>query len=126
LFGGDAGWENGRVGAGAPPIALKEGWLEIYHGNRHPSRAGEVGAYSAGAILLERDNPARILRRSSEPIMQPTADFERSGFVNNVVFPTAMIDRGDTLSMYYGAADRYTAAVEFSKKELLASLQGAS
>ena len=52
----------------------------------------------------------------------PTADFERSGFVDNVVFPTAMVERDDTLSVYYGAADTYTGVVEFSRKELLAAL----
>ena len=116
---------NGKATASVrerPPIAVQEGWLEIYHGSRRAARAGEVGAYSAGALLLDRDNPARILRRSHEPIMQPTADFERSGFVSNVVFPTALIDRGETLHVYYGAADTFTGMVEFSRKELLAAL----
>ena len=104
------------------PVLLEEGWLEIYHGSRRAKRAGEVGAYAAGALLLDRDNPARILRRSLEPIMEPTPDFERFGFVDNVVFPTAMIQQGDTLSVYYGATDTYTGVVEFSQRELLATL----
>jgi predicted GH43/DUF377 family glycosyl hydrolase len=54
--------------------------------------------------------------------MQPTAEFERSGFVDNVVFPTGLTEHGETLQVYYGAADTYTAMVEFSKKELLAAL----
>ena len=122
LLRGSAEWENDRVGAGTQPVLLDEGWLEIYHGSRRAKRAGEVGAYSAGALLLDRDDPTRILRRSQEPIMQPTADFERSGFVDNVVFPTAMLKQGDTLSVYYGAADTYTGVVEFSQRELLAAL----
>lgn len=122
LLRGKAEWECDRVGAGTQPVLLEEGWLEIYHGSRRTERAGEVGAYSAGALLLDRDNPTRILRRSHEPIMQPTADFERSGFVDNVVFPTAMIKQGDTLSVYYGAADTCTGVVEFSQRELLSAL----
>jgi predicted GH43/DUF377 family glycosyl hydrolase len=122
LHCGSAEWESDRVGAGTQPVLLEEGWLEIYHGSRRAERPDEVGAYSAGAMLLDRDNPARILRRSHEPIMQPTADFERSGFVDNVVFPTAMIERGDALSVYYGAADTCIGVVEFSRKELLAAL----
>jgi predicted GH43/DUF377 family glycosyl hydrolase len=122
LLCGSAAWECGRVGAGAPPIAVQEGWLEIYHGGRRAAHAGEVGAYSAGAMLLDRDNPARILQRSHEPIMQPTAGFEQSGFVSNVVFPTALVERGETLHVYYGAADTCTGVVEFSRKELLAAL----
>jgi predicted GH43/DUF377 family glycosyl hydrolase len=74
-------------------------------------------------MLLERGNPAHILRRTPLPIMRPTAAFERCGFVRNVVFPTALIDRGETLAMYYGAADTFTATVEFSRKELLGALQ---
>ena len=52
----------------------------------------------------------------------PTADFERSGFVANVVFPTTLVDRDDTLLVYYGASDTFIGAVEFSRKELLAAL----
>ncbi len=72
--------------------------------------------------MLDRDNPAHILRRSREPIMQPTASFEQSGFVSNVVFPTALVERGETLYVYYGAADTCTGVVEFSRQELLGAL----
>lgn len=119
---GGAGWESDRVGAGTPPIALDEGWLEIYHGCQCAQSKGGVGVYSAGALLLDHNDPARILRRSEGPIMQPTADFERVGFVPNVVFPTALIDRGDTLQVYYGAADTSIGVTEFSRDELLAAL----
>jgi predicted GH43/DUF377 family glycosyl hydrolase len=122
LYGGSAEWESERIGAGSPPIAIKEGWLSIYHGCQQAKLAGEVGTYSAGALLLDREEPTQILRRSYEPIMQPTAGFERSGFVDNVVFPTALTEHGETLQVYYGAADTYTAMVKFSKKELLAAL----
>lgn len=115
-------WESDRVGAGTPPIALNEGWLEIYHGSRRATRVGEIGTYSAGALLLDRDEPSRILRRSHEPIMQPTAEFERAGFVANVVFPTALVELDETLRVYYGASDTFVGAVEFSRKELLAAL----
>ncbi len=55
--------------------------------------------------------------------MQPTANFELSGFVDNVVFPTALVERGESLYVYYGAADTCTGVVEFSRKELLAALR---
>ncbi len=122
LLVGSADWESDRVGGGAPPIALDEGWLAIYHGSQRATRAGEVGAYSAGALLLDRSNPSRILRRSNSPIMRPTADFEQNGLVSDVVFPTALIESGELMQLYYGAADTYTAMVEFSRKELLAAL----
>ncbi|QDU98943.1 glycoside hydrolase family 130 protein [Lignipirellula cremea] len=122
LFSGALESESDRVGAGAPPLLLDEGWLLIYHGSRRSRQAGEVGAYVAGALLLDRDDPTRILRRSHSPIMEPTADFERFGFVNNVVFPTAVIAQDDSLVVYYGAADTCVGVVEFSRGELLSAL----
>ncbi|WP_252852477.1 glycoside hydrolase family 130 protein [Aeoliella straminimaris] len=123
IYAGSEGWESDRVGAGAPPIAIDEGWLEIYHGSRQATRAGEVGAYSAGALLLDRNDPTCLLRRSRGVIMQPSADFEKQGFVPSVVFPTALIDAGDLLHLYYGAADTCVGVVQFSRHELLEALQ---
>jgi predicted GH43/DUF377 family glycosyl hydrolase len=122
LLGGGADWESDRVGAGTPPVVMAEGWLEIYHGSGRASRRSQVGAYCAGAVLLDRRNPARVLGRTPEPIMRPTADFEQAGFVPNVVFPTALIECGDTLLVYYGAADTFTGVVEFSRDDVLKAL----
>ena len=77
LHGGGAEWETGRVGAGTPPVRVESGWLEIYHGNRKPTRPGEVGMYSTGVLLLDHENPARIIGRTSASIFEPTAKFER-------------------------------------------------
>src|SRR4051812_44436536 len=83
LSGGD--WQTGRVGASPPPVRVPEGWLAIYHGNRHPTRPGEVGTYYGGALVLDATDPTRVLKRTAEPFMVPEADFERTGFVPNVV-----------------------------------------
>lgn len=125
---GESGWDAGRVGAGAPPIRTPEGWLEIYHGSTKPAGnrgagGSAVGVYSAGALLLDLDEPHRIVRKSSAPVLAPETDFEREGFVPNVVFPTGVVDRGDTLLLYYGAADTACAVVELSKADLLAATQ---
>lgn len=116
LAGGD--WQSGRVGAGAPPISASDGWLEIYHGNRRPSRPGEVGAYYGGAILLDPERPWKVLKRTIEPFFTPEAEFERVGFVPDVVFPTAVIRDGGNLLMYYGAADACTGVAEFAEADL--------
>ena len=63
-------WQSGRVGAGPPPIRVPDGWLAIYHGNRHPTRPGEVGAYYGGAVLLDPDDPARVLRRTPGAVLR--------------------------------------------------------
>ena len=94
----------------------------VYHGCSTAQELGEAGVYCAGVVLLDRDNPARVLRRGGGPILRPVADFERRGFVPNVVFPTALIDCGPTLTAYYGAADTAVGSAEFSRNELIASL----
>ncbi len=120
-------WEGDRVGSGTPPILVDDGWLTLYHGSESSNIAGTVGRYAAGALLLDRDNPSRVLSRSNEPIMLPMTDYETSGFVPNVVFPTAMLDVGDDLQVFYGAADTSVAMTRFSKQSVLDSLvlQGA-
>lgn len=112
-------WQSGRVGAGPPPVRVADGWLAMYHGNRHPTRAGEVGSYYGGALLLDATDPARVLKRTAEPFMVPEAEFERAGFVPNVVFPTGVVQDGETLLVYYGAADAVTAVAEFELRELM-------
>ena len=113
------------VGAGrrgAPPIRVDEGWLEIYHGNRRPTVENEVGAYYGAAVLLDADDPTRVIGRSCEPILFPELDFETVGFVPNVVFPTGAVRDGDSLLVYYGAADARTAVVELSLAEVMETL----
>lgn len=120
LPGGE--WQSGRVGAGAPPIGVEEGWLEIYHGNRQPTRPGDVGTYFGGALLLDRDDPSRVLRRTPTPFFEPEMGFERQGFVPEVVFPTGVVPDGENLLVYYGAADTVTAVAAFSRAELMAAM----
>lgn len=121
LAGGE--WQSGRVGAGSPPVRVPEGWLAIYHGNRHPTRPGEVGTYYGGALLLDANDPTRVLKRTAEPFMVPEANFERTGFVPNVVFPTGIVLDGENLLVYYGAADAVTAVAEFELRELLDAMR---
>ena len=130
LFTGRHPWEGDRIGAGTPPLLTDEGWLLLYHGSSRCSSdapEGEVGVYSAGLVLLDRDDPSRVLARSSEPMMIPTNTYETTGFVPNVVFPTALIHSraskaGENLDVYYGAADTSIAFAQFSKQALLDSL----
>jgi predicted GH43/DUF377 family glycosyl hydrolase len=119
---GGAGWQADRIGGGCPPVRVPGGWLEIYHGSRRPTQPGEVGEYSAGALLLDADSPAHVLKWTPEPLLRPETDFERMGFVPNVVFPTGLVEAGDELLVYYGAADTATGVVGFDRRELLGVL----
>lgn len=98
-------WDTDRVGAGATPIELDYGWLELYHGVKNTS-FGPI--YRMGAVLLDLENPAVILARSAVPILSPRELYERVGDVGNVVFSCgAIVEDDGTLKMYYGAADTY-------------------
>jgi predicted GH43/DUF377 family glycosyl hydrolase len=118
LYAGRSAWETGRVGGGAPPVRTPHGWLELYHGNRRSGTTGEIGAYCGGAMLLELDNPGRIARLAPRPVLEPTESFETHGFVPNVVFPGGVVQRGDRVFVYYGAADESTAVAESTWNDL--------
>jgi beta-1,2-mannobiose phosphorylase / 1,2-beta-oligomannan phosphorylase len=109
-------WDAVKVGAGAPPLRIPEGWLEIYHGVDGGNR------YCLGAVLLDAGDPATVLGRSRDPIMEPLADYERRGFFGNVVFGTGVVADGDQLTIYYGAADDRVCGATMSIREILASL----
>lgn len=115
-------WQSGRVGAGAPPLRVADGWLEIYHGNQRPARPGDVGTYYGGAILLDADDPSRVIGRLPEPFLTPELPFEVAGFVPNVVFPTGVVRDADDLLVYCGAADACTTVVGFSERDILAAI----
>lgn len=110
-------FDSARLGAGASPIRTDEGWLEIYHG------ADSSNRYCLGAMLLDLKDPSRVLARSSEPIMEPVAPYEQTGFFGNVVFTNGQIVDGDTVHIYYGASDEVICKADFSIKEILAMLK---
>lgn len=117
-----ADWEYVKIGAGPPPLLTHLGWLLIYHGvsgELHEVTAEDPVQkhliYSAGAMVLDRSDPRRILYRSPRPILQPTVQEERVGIVANVVFPTGIDPRtppapGSRVDVYYGMADTYVGA----------------
>ena len=109
-------WDNARVGAGAAPIRTTAGWLEIYHG------ADENNRYCLGALLLDLNRPWKVLGRSQKPIMEPIAQYERSGFFGSVVFTNGQLVDGDQLTIYYGASDFAICGARFSITEILKSL----
>lgn len=109
-------WANGRVGGGAPPIWTERGWLSIYHA------ADSHDRYCLGAFLTPHDEPGQITVMSKGPILEPQADYETTGFFNNVVFTCGAVVRGDTLRIYYGAADERIALAEASLDNFLDAL----
>ncbi|MFC1743063.1 glycoside hydrolase family 130 protein [Candidatus Riflebacteria bacterium] len=123
LFGpAQTGWDSKKIGAGPPPIKTREGWLIIYHGVQ--SRGNDrVGIYCAGAALLDLANPLKVLARSEEPILMPEQKYEKKGFVDNVIFPTGIVQNSkETILLFCGVADRGVSVIELSIREILESL----
>ncbi len=113
-------FESYKVGGGCPPIETEDGWLIIYHAV-DDTPLGEI--YHATAALLDRKNPLKVLGRLSEPLFSPKVSWEKSGVVDNVVFPTGAVVRGKRLYIYYGAADMVIAAKSVDLSELLIELK---
>jgi len=119
-------WETERNGAGPPPIKTKKGWLLIYHGVKTKS-SGSI--YSAGAVLLGLKNPEKILARTpiNMPLLSPTSDYEKEGFMSNVVFPTVAVEDTNKkdLIIYSGGADSVITARKISLNKIFSSLEKA-
>ena len=113
-----AWWDAHKVGLCAPPLLTSEGWLLLYHGVRLTA-AGAI--YRLGLALLDAERPDRVLARSSEWIFGPDAPYERTGDVGQVVFSCGwlLLDDGDTLRIYYGAADTSVCVATASLAALL-------
>jgi predicted GH43/DUF377 family glycosyl hydrolase len=111
-------WDGAKIGIAGPPLLVDQGWLLLYHGVSDIDHH-----YRVGFMLLDRDDPGKVLYRTPYPILRPTKEFERIGDVNNVVFPCgAVIVRG-TLFVYYGGADKVVCVATANLDELLAQVK---
>ncbi|MCB9208966.1 MAG: glycoside hydrolase family 130 protein [Ignavibacteriales bacterium] len=116
--GGKGWWQGTKIGAGPIPIETNEGWLLFYHG---VSGTCNGFVYSFGAVILDLDQPSKVLYRTRDYLLTPEKDYESVGFVPNVVFPCANLFDADTgrIAIYYGAADTYTAIAFTQVDELI-------
>jgi predicted GH43/DUF377 family glycosyl hydrolase len=77
-------------------------------------------------VLLDLENPSKVLARSNEPLLEPDAPYEKTGFFGNVVFTNGHLVDGDTVTMYYGASDEVICGARFSIQEILKSISSCS
>ncbi|WP_217595820.1 glycoside hydrolase family 130 protein [Cohnella sp. GbtcB17] len=110
----DVRFANDKIGPGAPPVRTKHGWLTTFHAVDIDPQRGKNGweaswtkRYSAGIMLLDADDPSRIVGLYREPLLAPEAPYETDGgFRNDVIFPGGMILEDDgEVKIYYGSAD---------------------
>ena len=109
-------WDSEKVGAAAPPIKTKYGWLIFYHG------VDENRVYRVGAVLSELKNPLKIIARSYEPLLEPQTNWEKEGLVPNVVFPCGAVLIKDVVFLYYGGADKYCGVATLELKKIIKHL----
>lgn len=114
-------WDANKIGLCSPPIETPRGWLMLYHGVRRTA-AGSI--YRLGLALFDLDRPDVCLQRGDSWMFGPEAPYERNGDVHDVVFPCGQIidADGDTIRLYYGAADSCVAMATGSIVALLAWL----
>src|SRR5467141_276491 len=116
-----AWWDANKIGMSPPPIETSRGWLMIYHGVR---RTPSSSIYRLGLALFDLEQPEKCLIRGDSWMFAPEAEYERHGDVQDVVFPcgyTVAAD-GDTINLYYGAADSSIALAHGSIRSLLSWL----
>lgn len=117
-----AHWDQLKLGGGAPPIRVKEGWLCIYHG---VSGSCDGSIYSLFAAILDYREPWKVLARSKHPVLFPEMPYERDGRVANVVFTcNAIVEADQTVKIYYGAADTCIGLAEAKLNELVEACYG--
>ncbi|MBI4130635.1 hypothetical protein HY468_04930 [Candidatus Roizmanbacteria bacterium] len=99
-------WDSRKVGFGPPPLKTDAGWLAIYHAvdDRDDSR------YKIGAMLLDTNDPTKVIARSTTPIIEPTEHYENGGLKYGVVYPCGSVIMNNQLIVYYGGSDTVVCA----------------
>lgn len=110
-------FDSHKIGGGAVPIKTEEGWLAFYHG------VDENEQYCMGAVLLDLNDPSKMIARSTEPLLSPETSYETDGFFGNVVFSCGTVLENDTIKMYYGASDEMMACAELNLRDVLNQLK---
>jgi predicted GH43/DUF377 family glycosyl hydrolase len=111
-------WEITQLGNCGSPLETEAGWLVITHG------VGTVRQYAIGAILLDKEDPARVIGHLAEPLLEPASD-ERDGYVPNVVYSCGSMISGRFLVLPYGFSDVGTRIATVHLDDLLTELTAA-
>ena len=109
-------WDANKIGLSSPPLKTESGWLVLYHGVRK-TVSGSI--YRLGLALLDLDEPCNVLKRSDEWVFAPEEPYEKTGDVDDIVFPCGWIADGDAIKIYYGGADKCIAVAEAKQSDLL-------
>ncbi|MCX6754508.1 MAG: glycosidase [Candidatus Nomurabacteria bacterium] len=113
------GWDSWFRGIGPSPIKTKDGWLILYHAMDHknPDR------YRLGALLLDLNDPTKVIYRSKNPILEPEEDYENNGHKWGVIYSCGAVVKNGELFVYYGGADKFVCVASINLKELIDDLK---
>jgi predicted GH43/DUF377 family glycosyl hydrolase len=112
-------WDNWVRGVGPAPIKTNKGWLVLYHATDRDNFAHE---YQVGAMLLDKNDPTKIIARAPAPVLSPNAHYETNGAKPGVVYATGATTHDDVLTVYYGASDNFVCAANTSLSGFLKKL----
>jgi predicted GH43/DUF377 family glycosyl hydrolase len=110
-------FHDGKTGGSCVPIRTDDGWLTIYHGSDIDDK------YSLAAVLLDLDDPTKVIARAKRPLMEPAAPYEITGFYGNVVFSCGAVEKDGEILIYYGASDEFTAVAKTSISRIMSTLK---
>jgi len=113
LYEGIEEWENYKVGASCPPIETEKGWLLIYHA---VDKVKEE--YRMGILLLDIENPKKVLARTKNFVLEPDQEYEKTGLYNGCVFPTGAVLKDNIVYVYYGCADKFVSVATATLEEV--------
>lgn len=112
-------WDSRKIGAGAPPLKTKDGWLLIYYGVDDK----DDSQYKIGAMLLDLQDPTKVLYRSNYPILEPSEEYENTGFKPGVAYPCGAVIIDNVLLVYYGGADNVVCVASSKLDEFISELK---
>lgn len=112
------GWDSWFRGVGPSPIKTKYGWLILYHAMDYRN----ADRYRMGAMLLDLNDPTRILHRSKSPILEPEEDYENNGHKWGVIYSCGAVVKNGELFVYYGGADKYVCVASIKLNDLIDDL----
>ena len=107
-------WDSAKIGIAGPPMRTEKGWLLVYHGVSQADKN-----YRLGYLVMDINDPFRVIFRSEYPILEPVENWEKQGIVNNVVFSCGSVIKDGKLFVYYGGADRVIGVASIEMDKLL-------
>lgn len=106
-------WDNKKFGLATPPIETEQGWLLLFH------RVADPSIYKVEALLLDLEDPTKVIAETESSLFEPEMDYEKVGDVNNVVFPCGAVLLDGEVYIYYGGADKVVGVAKMALSEIL-------